>query len=386
MNVIYLDNAASSWPKPPQVVQAMREAIEEYGANPGRGTHALAMRASRVLLETRTRIAELIGGVNPSDIVFTLNTTMALNQAIQGFVRPGDHVICTNVEHNAVRRPLERLKQTIGIHVTYVETDMNGEMDLRAFRDAFQSRTRLVVCNHSSNLLGSILPIDRIAEIARAKGAKLLVDAAQTLGMYPVDVNRMGIDMLAFPGHKGLLGPQGTGGLYISPEIDLDPLMVGGTGSRPESVSQPDVRPDKFESGTPNTPGIAGLNEGVKFVLHESVENIYTKEWTLAQRIMEGLARLKGIRLFGPDFGKPRTGIVSFLLDGMDASEVAYRLDKEYRIAVRAGYHCAPLAHAAAGTLESGAVRVSVGAFTTEEDVDELVRSMEDMIRRMDRR
>lgn len=386
MNVIYLDNAASSWPKPPQVVRAMREAIEEYGANPGRGTHAPAMRASRVLLETRTRIAELIGGVHPADIVFTLNTTMALNQAIEGFVRPGDHVICTNVEHNAVRRPLERLKKTIGIQVTYVETDRNGEMDLRAFRDAFQTRTRLVVCNHSSNLLGSILPVDRIAEITKAKGAKLLVDAAQTLGMVPIDVNRLGIDMLAFPGHKGLLGPQGTGGLYISPEIDLEPLMVGGTGSLPESEAQPDVRPDKFESGTPNTPGIAGLGEGVKFVLHESVENIYTKEWTLTQKMMEGLARLKGIRLIGPDFGKPRTGIVSFVLDGMDASEVAYRLDKDYRIAVRAGYHCTPLAHAAAGTLDSGAVRASVGVFTTEQEVDDMIRSVEDLIRRMDRR
>lgn len=386
MNVIYLDNAASSWPKPPQVVRAMREAIEEYGANPGRGTHAPAMRASRVLLETRTRIAKLIGGVHPADIVFTLNTTMALNQAIEGFVRPGDHVICTNVEHNAVRRPLERLKRTIGIRVTYVETDRNGEMDLRAFRDAFQTRTRLVVCNHSSNLLGSILPVDRIAEITKAKGAKLLVDAAQTLGMVPIDVNRLGIDMLAFPGHKGLLGPQGTGGLYISPEIDLEPLMVGGTGSLPESEAQPDVRPDKFESGTPNTPGIAGLGEGVKFVLHESVENIYTKEWTLTQKMMEGLARLKGIRLIGPDFGKPRTGIVSFVLDGMDASEVAYRLDKDYRIAVRAGYHCTPLAHAAAGTLDSGAVRASVGVFTTEQEVDDMIRSVEDLIRRMNRR
>lgn len=375
--MIYLDHAASSWPKPPAVVRAMEEAVREYGANPGRGSHAMAVRASRTLFQARKNLARLFGIKNPNDIIFTLNTTMALNMAIKGYAGDGDHIICTAIEHNSVRRPLEYLKTKRGIEITYVATDRQGFLDIDQLAAAFQSNTRLVVCTHSSNLLGTILPIWDMAELCKRSGVRLLVDAAQSAGVLPIDVGAMGIDMLAFPGHKGLLGPQGTGGLYISPDIDLEPLLQGGTGSQSEAIAQPTVRPDRYESGTQNTPGIAGLAEGVAFVLNETVEKIHTKEWRLTKELMHGLVEISGITLLGPDPEIIRTGIVAFTLDHMDSSEAAHRLDRDYEIAVRAGYHCTPLAHYCAGTTASGAVRASVGCFTTQDEVQALIRAVE---------
>lgn len=375
----YFDHAATSWPKPHQVVEAMQQAMLEYGANPGRGSHMMAVRASRVIFQARKHLAQLFHVRNPNDIALTLNTTMSLNMAIKGLLQAGDHVVATSIEHNSVRRPLEYLKERIGIEVTYIESDAEGNVEAAQVGKALRNNTKLVVCNHSSNLLGTIVPIREIGEITRAHGAKFLVDAAQTAGILPIDVEAMHVDMLAFPGHKGLLGPQGTGGLYISPEVDLEPLMQGGTGSRSEDAQQPLVRPDRYEAGTPNTVGIAGLNEGVKFILHETVEKIHTKEWRLSQLLMEGLETLRCIRLLGPKKGEARTGIVAFTVEGADASEIAFRLDREYGIAVRAGMHCTPLAHGAAGTIGTGAVRASVGYFTTEEDVKYFVQAMEKM-------
>jgi cysteine desulfurase family protein len=382
MNVRYFDHAASSWPKPPEVVEAMQQCLTEYAANPGRGSHQMAVQASRVLLETRIHLAKLFNVKNPNDIAFALNTTSALNLAIKGFVKPGDHVVCTMVEHNSVRRPLEYLKGTIGISVTYVAADAKGNVAVEDVAQALRDRTTLVICNHSSNLLGSITPVEEIGRLTRSRGIRLLVDAAQTAGVFPIDVEKLGIDMLAFPGHKGLLGPQGTGGLYIHPEIDLDPLLHGGTGSQSEKAEQPNVRPDRYEAGTPNTPGIAGLNAGVKIILHETVESIHNKEWNLTQRLMRGLSEIDGLHLLGPDLGEPRTGIVSFYADGIDAAEIAFKLDRHDHIAVRAGYHCTPLAHQAAGTLECGAVRASVGYFTTEEDVDYLIEAVKRIVKK----
>lgn len=379
MGMIYFDNAATSWPKPPQVLDAMRDAVMDYGANPGRGSHAMAVKASKVIFEARHHLARLIGVGNPNHISFALNTTMALNQAIKGFVRTGDHVICTNIEHNSVRRPLEYLRQHKQVEITYIECNETGQLDLQQLRQAFQSNTKLVVCNHSSNLLGNILPIEEIAELTAQRNAKLLVDAAQTIGLLPIDVGRMGIDMLAFPGHKGLLGPQGTGGLYVDPSIELEPLLHGGTGSQSEAIGQPTVRPDRYESGTQNTPGIAGLNEGVKFILNETVEKIHHKEWTLTCRLIDGLKAIQGIQLLGPGSEQPRTGVVSFVFDQLGASEAAFILDRHYRIAVRSGYHCTPLAHEAAGTLDTGAVRASLGYFTTEDEVDAFIQAVKEM-------
>ncbi|MFC5653190.1 aminotransferase class V-fold PLP-dependent enzyme [Paenibacillus solisilvae] len=378
-SIIYLDHAATSWPKPPEVIEAVVRAMEQDAANPGRGSHQMAVRASRVLFDTRKSLAKLFRIHNPNDIAFALNTTMALNMAIKGLLQPGDHVIATAIEHNSVRRPLEYLKRALSVEVTYVELGATGEMNVKQLERSIQAKTKLVVVNHSSNLLGSIIDIAAIGEITRKRGIKLLVDAAQTAGLVDIDVEAMGIDMLAFPGHKGLLGPQGTGGLYIHPDVELMPLMHGGTGSQSESVEQPTVRPDRYEAGTQNTPGIAGLKAGIQHVLHETIQKIHTREWMLTQRLMEGLSAVNGVRILGPALGRSRTGIVSFIIDGADPSETAFILDQHYKIAVRSGFHCTPLAHGTAGTLETGAVRASVGCFTTESEVDTLINAVKEI-------
>lgn len=379
MSVVYLDNAASTWPKPPAVAEAMNRCLQEYAANPGRGSHKLAVRASRALFECRKNLAKLFHVHNPNDISFALNTTMALNQAIKGFVKPGQHVICTGIEHNSVRRPLEYLRGTIGLEVTYLATDERGYIDLQQIESSFRSNTSLFVCNHSSNLLGTILPVWEIGRLCKKRGVKLLVDAAQTAGHLEIDVAEMGIDMLAFPGHKGLFGPQGTGGLYIDPELELEPLLMGGTGSQSELVEQPKVRPDRYESGTQNTVGIVGLNEGVKFILNETVPKIHNKEWHLTQQLMEGLMGIPNVTVLGPSLGEQKTGIVAFNIKGVDSSEVAFILDQSFEIAVRAGYHCTPLAHESIGTLATGAVRASVSYFTAESEIDQCIQAVREI-------
>ncbi|WP_442602499.1 aminotransferase class V-fold PLP-dependent enzyme [Paenibacillus sp. KN14-4R] len=380
MEIRYFDHAASSWPKPPQVTEAMVRNLAECGANPGRGSHAMAVKASRVLFETRRNAAKLFGVHNPNDISFALNTTAALNLAILGYVREGAHVICTAVEHNSVRRPLEFLKRTRDVSVTYVSADIRGKVKVADVEAAIRPNTELVVVNHSSNLLGTIQPVPEIGAMCRRRGVRLLVDAAQSAGILPLDVDAMGIDMLAFPGHKGLLGPQGTGGIYIHPELELEPLMHGGTGSQSEALEQPKVRPDRYEAGTPNTVGIAGLNEGIKYVLGETVEKIHAHEWALSQRLMEGLIQIPGIQLLGPELGEKKTGIVAFNVGGADSSEISFILDQTFGIAVRAGYHCTPLAHEAIGTLATGAVRASVGYSTTTDDVDYFIDAMKEIV------
>jgi len=378
-DIIYLDHAATSWPKPQSVIEAMTRSLAESAANPGRGSHAMAVKASRVLFETRKSAATLFGVRNPNDIAFTLNTTSALNLAIKGYLREGDHVVCTAVEHNSVRRPLEYLKRARGVSVTYVPADSRGYVQLADVAAAIRPNTTLCVVTHSSNLLGTVLPVPEIGALCRSKGVRLLVDAAQSAGILPIDVDAMGIDMLAFPGHKGLLGPQGTGGLYIHPELELEPLLHGGTGSQSEAIEQPTVRPDRYEAGTPNTVGLAGLHAGIRYVLERTVEQIHRHEWNLTQRMMEGLLRVPNIELLGPELGQNKTGIVAFNIGDQSASEVAFTLDRDYHIAVRAGYHCTPLAHESAGTMGRGAVRASVGVSTTEADVDALVEAVREI-------
>lgn len=372
-----MDHAATSWPKPPSVIQAVITAMEAPVTSSGRGSHSMALSAGRILLEARMKIAQLFHIKNESQIVFTSNTTEALNLAIKGFLKPGDHVVTTMLEHNSVRRPLEFLQRTQGVVVDYVKVDEEGHLDLEEVNAAFKPNTKMLICCHSSNLLGSIFPIGDLAQIAHQHGAVIAVDAAQTAGIYPIDIQQLEIDLLAFPGHKGLLGPQGTGGLYIAPHIELQPLIHGGTGSQSEEREQPKVLPDRYEAGTINTAGIAGLKAGIDFVLSYGVGNVYEHEWKLTQLLMEKLSEIPNITLLGPKIGKPRTGIVSFNLLNKDASEVAFQLDRYYHIAVRAGYHCTPLAHQAAHTTQAGAVRVSVGYNTTEEDIFRLVQAVE---------
>jgi cysteine desulfurase family protein len=379
--IIYLDNAATSWPKPKAVWETMERTMRESAANPGRGSHVMAVKASRVLFETRKRLARLFRIGNPNDIAFTLNATHALNLAIQGLLKPGDHVVATTLEHNSVRRPLETLKRKLGIEVTYIPTDPQGKLNIGLIDEAITSRTKLIAITHSSNLLGTIIPVGEIGEIARRRNVKLLVDAAQSAGVLPIDVEGMGIDLLAFPGHKGLMGPQGTGGLYIHPNLELEPLMQGGTGSKSEEPEQPNVRPDRYEAGTQNTVGLAGLSEGVSYIQKETTEVIRAREQELTFELMEGLGRIPGITLLGPDIGVERTAIVSFLLEGVDPSEMAFLLDQQFGIAVRAGFHCTPLGHETAGSYETGAVRASPGYFTEKSEIVSMINAVSEINR-----
>ncbi|WP_373286395.1 aminotransferase class V-fold PLP-dependent enzyme [Paenibacillus physcomitrellae] len=376
---MYLDHAATSWPKPEAVINAMTESVTFMAGSPGRGTHGMSLQAGRTMNKARSTLSKLLGFGNPNDVAFAQNATMALNLAIKGLLQPGDHVISTMLEHNSVRRPLEFLKRTQGIEVNYVPVDLSGQINLEAVKKLFRTNTKLVIATHSSNLLGCILPVEELARLAHEHGAVMLVDGAQTVGNLPVDVERMGIDMLAFPGHKGLLGPQGTGGLYIHPDINLEPQMHGGTGSQSAEPEQPDIRPDRYEAGTPNIPGISGLAAGAEEVLRIGVEQIYKHEWSLTQTIVENLQNLSGVKLIGPALGEPRTGIVSFILENQDPAQTAFHLDRKYGIAVRAGYHCTPLGHAQAQTTETGAVRVSVGYTTQEYEVETLIRAVAEL-------
>lgn len=336
----------------------------------------MSLQAGRVMNKARMNLSRLLGFRNPNDLAFTQNATMALNMAIKGYLKPGDHVITTRIEHNSVRRPLEFLKRTSRIEVDYVPVQPNGQMDLEQAEKLFKPHTRMVIAAHSSNLLGCLLPIEEITKLAHKHGAVMLVDGAQTAGHYPVHLEQMDVDLFAFPGHKGLLGPQGTGGLYLKPGIYLEPQMHGGTGSHSEEPEQPDIRPDRYEAGTPNLPGIAGLGAGAEEVLRIGLEPIYQHEWSLTQQIIEGLLEMKNISILGPKLGEPRTGIVSFVLAGQDPAKTAFALDRQFGIAVRAGYHCTPFGHQLAGTLDTGAVRVSVGHTTTEQEINSLLEAV----------
>jgi cysteine desulfurase family protein len=382
-DVIYFDNAATSWPKPSQVFEAMKECLDEYGANPGRGGHKMAIRADRVLFEARKNLSKLFHIPNPNDLFFFMNTSGALNQAMKGFLQPGDHVITTSIEHNSVRRPLEFLKKSVGIEVTYLENQLDGSIDLIQLQNKIKGNTKLIVSTHASNLLGTIMPIGEIGRIAKEYNCRFLVDAAQTAGIIPIDVQAMNIDMLAFPGHKALYGPQGTAGLYVNPNLDLIPLIHGGTGSHSEEIEQPSTRPDRYESGTPNTVGIAGLNAAVKYILNTGLEQIHSKEQKLVGQMIEGLLSIPGVIVYGKHSIENRVGVVAFNVDGIDASEIAFILDQQYGIAVRSGFHCTPLGHITAGTTIYGSIRASVSYFTTTRDIEYLIKAISEIAEAM---
>lgn len=367
--MIYLDNAATSWPKPAAVYQAVEECLRHGAANPGRGGHRLALAAGQTLYETREALAELFNIDDPNRIVFTLNTTAALNMALAGYLRPGDHVVTTSMEHNAVARPLRHLERR-GVRVTVVPCRSDGTLPLSALAQAVTPTTRALVVGHASNVTGTVVPLEDIGALAAQRGVALIVDAAQTAGVEEVDVAAMHIAMLAFAGHKGLLGPQGTGGLFVREDIELEPLICGGTGSNSESDLQPDFLPDRLESGTPNTPGIAGLGAGVRFVLDTGVSAIHQREMQLTERLLQGLGEIKNVQVYGPRTIEGRTAVVSFNIGHRDSAQIAYLLDRDYGIVCRAGLHCAPWAHHTLGTIRQGTVRFSPGYFTTAADID----------------
>jgi cysteine desulfurase/selenocysteine lyase len=378
--MIYFDQAASSFPKPEKVARAAYEAISEYAANPGRGSHFLAKRASDIIYQTRLRLSKLFGLQDPKRVLFFQNATGALNQAIKGLpLKKGDHVITTSYEHNSVRRPLEQLRGLIGIEITYLQPDHNGEIESSTIYNAISEKTKLIVVTHGSNLTGMIVPIEKLGKIAKEKKIIFMVDASQTAGILPINMGDVGIDLLAFAGHKGLLGPQGTGALLVRPGIEMEPLLVGGTGSHSESAEQPNTWPERFESGTLNTPGIAGLHAGLEEVERLSVSNIFEHEKKLTSICIEKLMQLSGIKVFGPDPGVKRLAVIPFILEGIESHEVAMVLDQHYNIAVRAGMHCTPLGHASIGTSDTGVIRVSFGPYNTEEEVLTFARAIEEI-------
>lgn len=379
--MIYFDNAATSWPKPPQVAQAMLHFLNEVGASPGRSAHRLSIAAGRIIYEARETLAELFGAPDPLHIVFAANATEALNLALRGLLRPGDHVITSSMEHNSVMRPLRALERE-GVEVTVVRCSPEGFLDPADMESALRPDTALIVLNHASNVAGTLLPVREVGAIARRHGLLFLVDTAQTAGAVPVDLQADKIDLLAFTGHKSLCGPMGTGGLVIGERVDvarLEPLTRGGTGSRSEHEEQPDFLPDRYESGTPNAVGLAGLAAGVRWVLDQGVEAIRRHEMALTQRLLDGLQRIPGVTVYGPLDARRQTAAVSFNIAGLQPSEVGLRLDEEYGIMCRVGLHCAPAAHRTLGTFPTGSVRFGLGYFNTAEEVETALQAVREM-------
>ncbi|NSL52364.1 aminotransferase class V-fold PLP-dependent enzyme [Calidifontibacillus erzurumensis] len=379
--MIYFDHAATSFPKPQEVTDAVIEALTVYGANPGRGGHKLANAAAKKIFETRRELAQFFGLADPNRVIFTQNATAALNQGIFGLsFEQGDHIITTSYEHNSVRRPLERLKREVGVEITYIQPDQNGRINLEDVEKAINARTKLLVATHGSNLTGAIIPIEKLGEICKKHQLTFMVDASQTAGILPIHMTDMNIDLLAFPGHKGLMGPQGTGALLINNKIDLKPLFTGGTGHFSERLEQPEEYPERLESGTLNTPGIAGLLAGLLHIKKVGLEQIFHHEQMLAEECVSRLKKIEGVTVYGPDEGVKRLGVVSFNIDGIDSQEVALILDQHYNIAVRAGLHCSPLAHQSIGSIHTGgAIRASFGIYNTIAEVEQFVCAIEEI-------
>ena len=369
-NIIYFDNAATSWPKPPETIAAMQNYLQNIGGSPGRSGHRLSIEAARIVFDTREKLAQLFNVSDPLRIILTRNATEALNIAVFGYLKQGDHVITSGMEHNSVMRPLRAMEKR-GVGITVIPCGIDGLIDPGHIAGAIKRNTKAIFITNASNVTGTIMPVSDIGRIAREHDLVLCVDAAQTAGCYPIDVAQMNIDLLAFTGHKSLLGPSGTGGLYIREGLEksIEPICVGGTGSRSEVEEQPDFMPDRYEAGTPNTVGIAGLKAGVEFVLSEGVDQIENKEEKLVKMFMEGISDLPGIILYGQKSVERRTPIVSFNIAGMDPAAVALELDERFGIMSRSGLHCAPSAHKSIGTYPIGTLRFSFSYFNTEEQI-----------------
>jgi len=379
----YFDNAATSYPKPDEVYEAVERFMREIGVSSGRGAYRKALEADRIIYETRKSLAELFSVVDTKRIVFASNATEALNMAMKGILSQGDHVITSQMEHNAVWRPLKRLERERGIAVTQVACSSTGLLENPGLvQSAIRPNTKLAVITHASNVSGAIMPVEEVGEICRQNGVPLLVDAAQTAGVLPIDVEAMNIDLLAFTGHKGLLGPQGTGGLYIREGVHLEPLKEGGTGGDSILETQPDVLPDRYEAGTLNAPGLAGLRAGVRFILTKGVPNIEKQEMRLTDYLLAELKGIDAIRIYGPQDSTKQVGVVSINIGDHQPENIGYALDAVYGIMVRTGLHCAPCAHRTIGTIERGTLRISLGYFNTKAEIDHLIQSLNQIAQR----
>ncbi len=375
---VYFDNAATSWPKPPEVRAALEAYFGLAGGNPGRSGHRMSIAAARVVEDARDGIANLLNASDPTQIVLTKNATEGLNLAILGLLRPGDHAITTSIEHNSVMRPLRHL-ESIGVELTVIACDRYGLLDPDDVRAALQPNTRLIATVHGSNVMGSLVPIADVAKVARESGVPYLIDASQTAGAIPIDVETMGLDMVAITGHKGLLGPTGTGGLYIREGLTPQPLLRGGTGSLSDLEVQPDFMPDMYESGTLNVAGLAGLATGIGHVLEAGVAQIESHERALVARFLAGAMKIPGVVVHGPEKLTDRCGVISFNVTGLTPSEVGTLLDQQYDIMSRVGLHCAPGAHKTMGTFPTGSVRFGFSLFNTESEVDRALTAIDEI-------
>jgi len=377
---IYLDNAATSFPKAPGVAEAVAQCIEQGAGGTGRSFGAAGAAPARIVFDTRQRLAQLLGHGDSADIVLAPSATLALNMALSGLVGAGQQVVTTSLEHNAVARPITYL-QGLGCEVTRVPCPEGLAPEPEAFREALKPNTALIAMVHVSNVTGAILPLAGVADVAREAGVPLLVDASQSAGSMPISIGRERPDLLAFAGHKGLLGPSGTGGMYVGPSVDLPPLWRGGTGSRGFSAEHPTERPDCYESGTPNLPGLAGLGVSAQYLLDRSIEAVREHEVRLVEELIAGLVEIPGVVIYGPQAAGERGSLVSLNVGDLDPAAVGMHLERDYGIITRCGFHCAAWAHESMGTLDRGAVRLSVSPFTTEAEIDQAVRAVAEIAR-----
>lgn len=370
MDYIYLDNASTSFPKAPTVATAMSDYITNRGININRGSYALAYDVEDTIYTTRQRLNTLFNGHDPSHVVFTQNVTMSLNMVIKGLLKSGDHVLVSSMEHNAVMRPLTQLLDK-GITFDTIPCDSTGFIQMDSIEPLIRPNTVALIINHASNVCGTIQPLESIGPICKAHNLQFIVDAAQTAGVIPIDVKACHIDALCFTGHKGLLGPQGIGGIILTKEMaqNLTPLIAGGTGSFSHLETMPTHMPDAFEAGTLNLPGIIGLNEGLSYIESQGMENIHNHELALTQAFLEGLQSIDVVNIIGKQDIQDRTAVVSITIDSMDPASIAYELESTYHIMTRVGLHCAPRAHQTLGTYPEGTVRFSFGYANTHEDV-----------------
>lgn len=375
--MIYLDNAATTLHKPPQVVKAVADALQSMG-NSARGTHAGSMAASHTVYDTRVKLAKLFGCPRADRVAFTANVTEALNIAVNGLIGRGDHVITTDCEHNSVLRPLYRLADEQGVEVSFVPADRQGNLDYDAFEALMQPHTRAIVCTHASNLTGNLTDLARVSAVAKAHDVLLIVDAAQTAGAYPIDMTALGIDVLCFTGHKGLMGPQGTGGLCVREGLTLRHWKVGGSGVQSYSRTHPTQMPTCLEAGTLNGHGIAGLSAALDFIAEVGVDAIHDRETALMRRFYEGVKDVPGITVYG-DFSRRRMAIVTLNIGDYESGAVSDALSEEYGIATRPGAHCAPRMHQALGTVQQGAVRFSFSWFNTEQEIDAAIQAVREL-------
>lgn len=382
MDYIYLDNASTSFPKAPTVATAMSDYITNRGININRGSYALAYDVEDIIYTTRQRLNTLFNGHDPSHVIFTQNVTMSLNMVIKGLLKAGDHVLVSSMEHNAVMRPLTQLLDK-GITFDTIPCDSTGSIQMDSIEPLIRPNTVALIINHASNVCGTIQPLESIGPICKAHNLQFIVDAAQTAGVIPIDVKVCHIDALCFTGHKGLLGPQGIGGIILTKEMaqNLTPLIAGGTGSFSHLETLPTHMPDAFESGTLNLPGIIGLNEGLAYIESQGMENIHNHELALTQSFLEGLQSIDGINIVGKQNIQDRTAVVSITIDGMDPASIAYELESNYHIMTRVGLHCAPRAHQTLETYPEGTVRFSFGYANTHKDVETALSALHRIVK-----